>query len=245
MIRVLIPSMGTSAFFKDSFFPKPLYEIGDKTILEMVVEDYDTLPEKQFIFVFSQEDCQRFHLDLSVKVLCPDAEVIQLRHQTAGALCTCLMAIESINDDEPLLISNGDQVIDLDYRIALDSFRSKNADAGIITFRNIHPRCSYAKKQGDWVVEVAEKRPLSQDALTGFFYFRHGKDFVEAAKQVLLKQNHLDGKYYLSSAVNELILMGKQIAFFDVRKEQYSSFYSPAKIEEYARKLKMKEGSSL
>ena len=26
MIRILIPSMGTSAFFKDSFFPKPLYE---------------------------------------------------------------------------------------------------------------------------------------------------------------------------------------------------------------------------
>ncbi len=240
MIRILIPSMGTSAFFKDSFFPKPLYEIGGKTILEMVAEDYNELPDKQFIFVFSKEDCQQFHLDLSAKVLCPDCEVIQLRNQTAGALCTCLMAIESINDDQPLIISNGDQVIDVDYQVVLDSFISKNADAGIITFPNIHPRCSYAKKQGDQVVEVAEKRPVSRDALTGFFYFRHGRDFVEAAKQVLIKQTSLNGKYYLSSAINELILKGKKIAYYDVAKEQYSSFYSPAKIDEYAEKLKTK-----
>ena len=240
MIRILIPSMGTSAFFKDSFFPKPLYEIGGKTILEMVVEDYNELPDKQFIFVFSKEDCQQFHLDLSAKVLCPDCEVIQLRNQTAGALCTCLMAIESINNDEPLIISNGDQVIDVDYQMVVDAFIAKDADAGIITFPNIHPRCSYAKKQGDWVVEVAEKRPVSKDALTGFFYYRRGSDFVEAAKQALRKQTHLNGKYYLSSAINEMILMGKKIAHFDVSKEQYSSFYSPAKIDEYAEKLKTK-----
>lgn len=244
MIRILIPSMGTSAFFKDSFFPKPLYEIGGKTILEMVAEDYNELPDKQFIFVFSKEDCQQFHLDLSAKMLCPDCEVIQLRNQTAGALCTCLMAIESINDDQPLIISNGDQVIDVNYQVVLDSFISKEADAGIITFPNIHPRCSYAKKQGDHVVEVAEKRPVSRDALTGFFYFRHGRDFVEAAKQVLIKQTSLNGKYYLSSAINELILKGKQIAYYDVVKEQYSSFYSPAKIDEYAEKLKSKRRDS-
>ncbi|MBQ6564380.1 MAG: glycosyltransferase family 2 protein [Clostridiales bacterium] len=244
MIRILIPSMGTSAFFKDSFFPKPLYEISGKTILEMVVEDYNELPDKQFIFVFSKEDCQQFHLDLSAKVLCPESQVIQLSHQTAGALCTCLMAIDSIQNDEPLIISNGDQVIDVNYQTVVESFVEKNADAGIITFPNIHPRCSYAKKQGDQVVEVAEKRPISRDALTGFFYFRKGRDFVEAAKQALIKQTHLNGKYYLSSAINELILMGKQVAYYDISKEQYSSFYSPVKIDEYAEKLKAKRGDN-
>lgn len=238
MINILIPSMGTSAFFRDSFFPKPLYEIGGKTILERVVEDYESLPEKQFIFVFSQEDCQQFHLDLSVKVLAPDSRVIQLRNQTAGALCTCLMAIGSIENDQPLIISNGDQVMDLDYQLAVDSFAGKNADAGVILFPDIHPRYSYAKKDGDWVVEVAEKRPLSRDALTGLFYFRKGRDYVEAAKRVLLKQNHLNGKYYLSSAINELILMGKRIAWYEIAKEQYHSFYSPEKIDEYAERLK-------
>ena len=67
MIRILIPSMGTSAFFKDSFFPKPLYEISGKTILEMVVEDYNELPDKQFIFVFSKEATPRICPNLPSK----------------------------------------------------------------------------------------------------------------------------------------------------------------------------------
>ena len=148
MINILIPSMGTSAFFRDSFFPKPLYEIGGKTILERVVEDYESLPEKQFIFVFSQEDCQQFHLDLSVKVLAPDSRVIQLRNQTAGALCTCLMAIGSIENDQPLIIYNGDQVMDLDYQLAVDSFVAKNADAGVILFPDIHPGTATPRRTG-------------------------------------------------------------------------------------------------
>lgn len=67
---------------------------------------------------------------------------------------------------------------------------------------------------------------------------------MEAAKQALIKQTHLNGKYYLSSAINELILMGKQVAYYDISKEQYSSFYSPVKIDEYAEKLKAKRGDN-
>ena len=67
---------------------------------------------------------------------------------------------------------------------------------------------------------------------------------MEAAKQALRKQTHLNGKYYLSSSINEMILMGKTITFYDVAKEQYSSFYSPVKIDEYAEKLKTRRGET-
>ena len=50
MITILLPAMGTSSFFKDSFFPKPLYEINGKTMLEMVVEDYDSIEFKKYFF---------------------------------------------------------------------------------------------------------------------------------------------------------------------------------------------------
>ena len=69
MINILIPAMGTSTFYKDSYFPKPLYEINGKTMLEMVVENYKDLDLKQYIFVFSEEDCLKFHLDASAKIL--------------------------------------------------------------------------------------------------------------------------------------------------------------------------------
>lgn len=237
MINVLLPSMGASTFYKDSFFPKSLYEIKGKTMLEMVVDDYRDLDPRQYIFVFSEEDCQKFHLDASAKILSSAATVIKLRNQTAGALCTCLMAVEYINDDTSLIIANSDQIIDVDYRKVVEHFVMQGDDAGLITFPNIHPRWSYCRKQGDEVVEVAEKRPLSRNAIAGFYYFKKGSDFVEAAKKAILKRNSLDGKYYISASINEMILMGKKVGYYDIEKKQYKSFYSPAKVKEYEEAL--------
>lgn len=233
MINVLLPAMGTSAFFKDAYFPKPLIEINGKTMIEMVVDNYEDIDPKNYIFVFSDTDCKKFHLDDSVKILSPASKVIKLSNQTAGALCTCLMAVEYVNDDIPLIIANSDQIIDIDYKKVLNHFEKIGADAGVITFPNIHPRWSYARKNGEEVVEVTEKRPISKDAIAGFYYFKKGSDFIQAAKNALIKQNNLDGKYYISASINEVILMGKKVGYYDIKKEQYKSFYSPAKIKEY------------
>ena len=35
-----------------------------------------------------------------------------------------------------------------------------------------------------------------------------------------------------------MILLGKKVGYFDIEKEQYRSFYSPAKIKEYEDSLK-------
>lgn len=238
MINVLLPAMGASTFYKESYFPKPLYEINGKTMIELVVDNYKSLNPKQYIFVFSEEDCLKFHLDSSVKILTSVSRTIRLENQTAGALCTCLMAIEYINNKTPLIIANSDQIINIDYREVVKHFVEQGNDAGVITFSNIHPRWSYARKVENEIVEVAEKRPLSKNAIAGFYYFSKGNDFVEAAKKALIKQNSLDGKYYISAAINELILMGKKVGYFDIAKEQYKSFYSPAKVKEYEESLK-------
>lgn len=233
MVNVLLPAMGKSDFFKESFFPKLLTEINGKTMLEIVIDGYISVSPKNYIFVFSEKDCNEFHLDSSVKMLVSESSVIKLKNETAGALCTCLMAVDYINDETPLIIANSDQIIDVDYRAVLDYFDSQNADAGIITFPSIHPRWSYAKKCGKEVVEVAEKRPLSKNAIAGFYYYRYGTDFVKGAKNALLKQNHLNGRYYISATMNEMILNGKKIAYYDIPQQKYHSFYSPAKIKEY------------
>ena len=204
MINILLPAMGTSTFFKDSFFPKPLIEIGDTTMLEMVISNFSDIKGRNIIYIALEEECNQFHLDCSVKLLEKDATVIALKNQTAGALCTSLLAIEYIDNDNPLIIANSDQIIDVDYNKVIETFRDKSADAGVIVFTSIHPRWSYVKMEGQEVVEVAEKRPLSSKAIAGFYFYQRGHDFVEAAKEAILKQNNLDGKYYISASYNSL-----------------------------------------
>lgn len=237
-VNVLLPSMGSSVFFKENFFPKLLYEIRGKTMLEHVIDNYMSIESMQYIFVFRDEDCKKFHIDDSVKILNPDARVIRLKNQTAGALCTCLMAIDYINNDEPLVIANSDQIIETDYKDVIQSFTKRDADAGVITFPSIHPRWSYVRKEGDEVVEVAEKRPLSKNAIAGFYYFKKGKDFIRGAENAIKKRNSLDGRFFISASLNELILLGEKVSYYDIEAAQYKSFYSPEKIKEYEEAVK-------
>lgn len=238
MINVLLPCMGSSVFFKDSFFPKLMIEIDGKTVLERVIGNYDTINDKRLIFIMGQDECNRFHVDESASILTGgNCLTMRLKHQTMGALCTCLMAIDKIDNDEPLIISNTDQIIDLDFQDMIDQFKYQDADGGLVTFRNIHPRWSYAKIVGDSVVEVAEKRPISDNAIAGFYYYSTGKKFVEAAERAIRKEAQQDRIYYISSTINEMILMGDRIVAYPIEPVRYHSFYSPEKINEYERTL--------
>ena len=234
MINILLPAMGKSTFFKDYYFPKLMLEIGGETMLEKIIKNFESIDDHHFIFLFNQKECTEFHIDKSAQIITePDSSFITLKNETGGALCTCLLAISYINSDEPLIIANSDQIIDVDYSDVVAYFEEHDLDAGVITFPSIHPRWSYVRMEGDNVIEVAEKRPLSKNAIAGFYYFKHGSDFIEAAKKVILKENSINGKYYISSSLNELVLMNKKIGCYEIEKEQYHSFYSPEKIREY------------
>ena len=234
MINVLLPCMGTSGFFKDSYFPKLMTEVAGKTMLERVVDGFSALAHHRMIFIMGQEECSRFHIDDSAKLLCGDnGKVIRLAAQTKGALCTCLMAIEEIDNEDPLIISNSDQVLDEDMNGILASFATQKADGGVVTFQNVHPRWSYARVEGNEVTEVAEKRPISKHAIAGLYYFCHGSDFVKAAKSAIRKEATVNGIYYISASINELILTGGKVCYCEVDNANYHSFYTPEKIKEY------------
>lgn len=238
MVNVLIPAGGKSMFYKDGYFPKLMYEVAGKTMLERVVENYQKLEDCHFTFVFANKDCTEFHLDDSAKILTePKTNILILDNDTAGALCTCLMAVKIVGNDAPLIIANCDQVIDVDFNEVLTEFRKNGCVAGVVTFESIHPRWSYARVDGNRVIEVAEKRPISKHAIAGLYYFEKGGDFIESAQQVIYKENELNGKFYISSSLNEIILLGGKVGFFEVARNCYHSFYSPEKIKEYERSM--------
>lgn len=234
MTNILIPAMGKSVFFQDYYFPKFMIEIRGETVLEKVIKNYECIENRHFIFILSEKECNEFHIDNAAKLLTEDnCTVIRLRNQTAGGLCSCLMAIEYVNNQDPLIIANFDQIISIDYNKVLSYFYNMHCDAGVITFENIHPRWSYARIEGDYVVELSEKRPISKSAIAGFYYFSHGSDYIEGAKRSIFKDNSINGQFYISSALNELVLMNRKIGFYQIDKDIYHSFYSPEKIKEY------------
>jgi len=238
MINILIPLAGSNQFFNESEYPypKPLIEINNKTMIEHVIENFNTIKEeKQFIFIVNSEECSKYHLDNALNLLTNNkCKIIKIDSQTKGAACSVMMTMEHINNDDNLIIANADQLFDDNINDMINSF--KDLDGGVITFNSIHPRWSYARVDGDnYIVETAEKRPLSKNATAGLFYFKYGKDFIENAMSMIQKDASVNELYYISPTLNEMVLQNKKMMIYKIDNDKYHTFYTPQKIQEYER----------
>lgn len=241
-LNILVPMAGESPFFNlpDYHFPKPLVEINGRAMIEIVIENLSRIPgKKRFTFVVREEDCLKFHLDKVLNLLTNNqCVVIRQQQDTRGAVCSSLLAVEYINNDQELIISNGDQILDVDFSGILSEFRGEKVDGGIICFPSVHPKWSYVRvNENLMITEAAEKRPISKHATAAWLYFKKGNDYVRAAMKSIRNDAHVNGLFYIVPTVNELILENKRIKMFPIDGHKYHSFYSPKKIEEYLESL--------
>ncbi|MDP1836152.1 MAG: glycosyltransferase family 2 protein [Chlamydiales bacterium] len=241
MLNVVLPLAGKSLFFREEeyVFPKPLVEVAGKPMIQLVVENLSTITQpKKFIFILNSSDCSNFHLDSSVSLLADSCEILRIKSETAGATCSALMAIEHINNDDPLLIVNGDQVIHEDLNDVITKFTKDDVDAGVVCFESVHPRWSFARIDDDgMVVETAEKRPISKHAIAGFYYFKRGRDFVTSAMMSIRKKAAIGGVFYIAPVINEMILDNRTVGMYQIPDAKYHTFYAPQRIEEYEKRF--------
>lgn len=245
MLNILVPLAGGSVFFDQSeyVYPKPLIEVNGKTMIERFVENLNKISEeKKFIFVLNSSDCDKFHLDQILKLLTSSqCIIIKLNNETKGAACSALMALEYINNDDALIISNADQIIDHNLDEAIQYFNREQFDAATLCFESVHPRWSFVKlNDAGYVIETTEKRPISKMAIAGFYYYKHGRSFVQSAMKSIEKGSSIDNKYYISPTFNEMILENKKIGIYTLDSACYHTFYSPQKLKEYESLLSQK-----
>lgn len=237
-MQIIIPLAGKSPFFPPDhyFFPKCLVEIRGRPMVEWVVENLKNLElDARFLFVIHQEEAARFSLDRTLRLLTDGrCEIVSLRRPTQGALCSALLAIDHLDLDKPVVVANGDQIIDTDLPAVLTSFRNVEAQAGVITFDSVHPRWSYVAIDGSGsVVQAAEKSVISRNAIAGLYYFETARIFIEAAMRSIENKAQVGGQYYIAPCLNEIILNGGKVAHFPILDRQYYSFYSPDRISHF------------
>jgi len=219
-------------------YPLCLAEFDGHPLIEKTIESIHALTPSNFIFCFKSSDIREFHLDDITSILAPGAHVIGIKSKTGGAACTALLAAGFIDSDEELLILNGNELLEIDFHQTVENFRSTDADAGVVTFPSIHPRYSYVRvDEQDLVVEAAEKRPISRMATAGFYWFKHGKDFVRSAQSMIRKGAAINGAFYICPTLNEMVLEQKHIRHVGMSAGAYHPLKNSRQLQQYEHSL--------
>jgi HAD superfamily hydrolase (TIGR01509 family) len=218
-MNVLIPMAGGGSRFKSQgyTFPKPLIEVRGKPMIQVVVDNLNV--KANFIFIVQKEHYENYNLKYLLPLIAPNCKIIQVDGITEGAACTTLLAKEFINNQHPLLMANSDQFIEWNSNETLYALSNDNIDGAILTFESSHPKWSYAKLgENGFVKEVAEKKPISQNATAGIYFWKKGSDYVKYAEQMINKNIRVNKEFYVCPVFNEAISDNKKIRIFDIEK---------------------------
>tara|TARA_R100001463_G_scaffold135530_1_gene198989 strand:- start:5716 stop:7080 length:1365 start_codon:yes stop_codon:yes gene_type:complete len=218
-MNVLIPMAGAGSRFEKAgyTFPKPLIEVNGKPMIQVVTENLNI--DARHIYIVQKSHYEKYNLKHLLNLVTPNCEIVQVDGITEGAACTTLLAKELINSDEPLVMANSDQFIEWNSNEFMYSMEADEIDGGILTFTATHPKWSFAKLNEDgYVSEVAEKKPISNIATVGVYYWSKGSDYVKYAEQMIEKDIRTNNEFYTCPVFNEAIQDGKKIKVYQIEK---------------------------
>jgi HAD superfamily hydrolase (TIGR01509 family) len=216
-LNVLIPMAGAGSRFEKAgyTFPKPLIDVNGSPMIKVVVDNLNF--DSHHIFITQHEHREKYNLTSLLNLISSECDIIDVDGLTEGACCTTLLAEHLIDNDCPLLIANSDQYLDWNTSEFMYKMQEQDVDAGIVTFRSTHPKWSFAKiDANEYVTEVAEKNPISDIATAGIYYWKHGRDYVKYAKQMIAKDIRFNNEFYVCPVFNQAIADGKRVKTYDI-----------------------------
>lgn len=238
MIHIVIPMAGQGARFVNAGYqtPKPFIEVNGTTLIELVLSNL-WMKDARFILIAREE-----HLKSQPEVVNRilenyNAVFIPVHKLTEGSACTVLHAHRHINNDIPLLLANSDQYVDFDISDYVGDCRERNLDGSILTFVDVtrDKKWSFAKLNSEKMVEeVKEKCAISEYATVGLYYFSHGRAFVDAAIDMVVANDRVNGEFYTCPVYNYCISAGQRIGIYNISADSMHGLGTPEDLSRFA-----------
>ena len=238
MQSVILAAGNTFVNGADANYPVSMTEFNGKPLAQWIIEDLSTLPNNKIIVVVNQDEINRYHIDRTLKLIEPNITVVGVQSNLGGAACSALIGLQYLDQEEEVILINGNEKMTENHLSLLKQIHEKQTDVAIVSFDSIHPRYSYARvDRNQNVIEISEKDPISRNALVGFFWFSKVVLIDEAIKKMILKDSSVNGIFYLSPAINEIILDGKIVALIKIDNSKYHPMKSEWQLSEYAKSM--------
>jgi dTDP-glucose pyrophosphorylase len=237
-MKIVVLMGGENLDIKSERYPLYMTEFNEELVLERQIAGLQKLAPREIIFCVRSADIRNFNVDDVIRQTTDNGLCVEVAGPTAGSVCTALLAAEHIDENEEIVLVAADELIEADLAGIVKAFSARDCDAGVLAFRSVHPRYSFAllDQDGD-VCEVAEKRPISKHALVSFYYFRSGKDFVRAALNVVRKDRKINNAFYLSQTINEMILRHAKVGIEFIGNDSFHPLKTEMQLAQYISQL--------
>ena len=161
-------------------YPKPLLTVGEKTILDWLVDDIDTLDEvDEYVVISNHRFAQHFNKWASSKTqkITVVDDGTMTNETRLGAVCDIQFAIEKLKINDDMLVIAGDNVLDFSLTKFITYAKEKRASS---IMRYYESRVEKLQKSGvvsinkdDLVLEMQEKprKPKSEWCAPPFYYY--------------------------------------------------------------------------
>lgn len=241
MINIVIPMAGMGSRFAKARYEKtkPFIDVDGKPMIVRVLENL-TYPDARYILIARKEHMDK-EKDLVTQIEKEfNAIFIPIDKLTEGTVCTVLYTRKYINNNNPLLIANSDQIVDMNIADFIDDCKKRNLDGSILTFIDEckDPKWSFAKLgMNNLVTEVKEKVAISEFATVGIYLYSKGKDFVNSSIDMIIENDRVNNEFYTCPTYNYAIKEGLSIGIYNIALEQMHGIGTPEDLNTYLKKL--------
>lgn len=208
-ITFIIPMAGLGSRFKEAGYdkPKPFISVHSTPMIECVVKNLTPKCDHRFIFITQKEHMDNYNGRELLNRIAPDCNIIEIEGLTEGAACTVLKARDLIDSHDEIIIANSDQYVDFDINDFIKEARDKYRDGLIATMPGLgDPKWSYIVRDlDDNVCGVVEKRPISEEATVGIYYFKFGHEFLSATDTMIENNDRFNGEFYVAPIYTHFI----------------------------------------
>ena len=216
--NLLLPIAGKAQRFLDAGYtmPKALILAKNKHVIDWAMDSVD-IKDFDLIFLVRVDHIYNFSIDKILKQkFGDDITIIKLSKVTRGALETCTLAREHIDNDLPLIVYTPDVHFGPVFN---PETISTDSDGFLLTFTANSPDHSYSEYGKDGIVtNVVEKEVISKEANVGLYHFKSGKIFLKYADEMISKELMYKNEFYIAPLYNLMIRDGLKITAANTEK---------------------------
>jgi len=241
-MKVIIPMAGMGDRFAQRGYkdPKPLIKVGDKRIIEYILDLFSK--EDEIVFICNEKHLNETNIKNVLSKLRPDSKIVSIGQHKKGPVYTVKPHYDLIDDSEEVLVCYCDNPFIWNRSDFILQVRENDYDGCILTHTGIHPhtlnstKMAFLKVDGKRVLEIKEKEcytddPMSEHASTGAYYFKSGKILKKYFDKLMSLDINYGGEYYVTLVYNLLIESGLKVGYYDT--EFVTVFGTPDELESF------------